>query len=212
MSAPGDALADRLALWDWRRRVFALYAAVRAAAPEAGWALWRAERDALWRDHAQTPLEPARRAAFRGLDYFPYDPALRVAVDLTPAAAPGTEPTPFDLEVGRDGVVRLAPFARTAGLAAAFGAELTLYWIEGYGGGVFLPFRDATAGRGTYAGGRYLLDTIKGADLGHDRDGRVVLDFNFAYNPSCSYSESWVCPLAPAENALPAPVRGGERS
>ena len=204
---PAGPLADRLSLWDWRRRVFALYAAVREAEPEAGWTRWRAERDALWRDHPQTPLEPARRAAFEGLGYFPYDPDLRVAVPLVPAA----DAASFALEVGRDGTVRLAPFARTEGLSERFGAELTLYWIEGYGGGVFLPFRDATAGRETYAGGRYLLDTIKGADLGQDRDGRVVLDFNFAYNPSCSYSESWACPLAPAENALPVPVRGGER-
>ena len=206
-ATPRDALADRLALWDWRRRVFALYAAVRAAEPEAGWARWRTERDALWRDHAQTPLEPARRAAFKALDYFPYDPALRFVVSLLPVA----DATPFALEVGRDGAVRLAPFAYTRGLAETLGAELTLYWIEGYGGGVFLPFSDATSGRETYAGGRYLLDTIKGADLGEDREGRVVLDFNFAYNPSCSYSDHWVCPLAPTENALPAPVRGGER-
>lgn len=205
--AAPDALADRLALWDWRGRVFALYAALRTAEPEAGWGRWRTERDALWREHSQTPLEPARRAAFTGLDYFPYDPALRVAVHL----APVPEAAPFALAVGRDGTVQLAPFARTAGLADRFGGELTLYWIEGYGGGVFLPFRDATSGRETYAGGRYLLDTIKGADLGRDRDGRAVLDFNFAYNPSCSYSESWVCPLAPAENALPAAIRGGER-
>jgi uncharacterized protein len=209
--SPDDALSDRLTLWDWRTRVFALYAAIRETKGEAGseaaWRRWCAERDALWRDHPQTPLEPARRAAFRALDYFPYDPRLRFAVDLAPVA----DATPFTLEVGRDGAVRLKPFARTSGLSERLGAELTLYWLEGYGGGVFLPFRDGTSGRETYAGGRYLLDTIKGADLGRDGEGRVVLDFNFAYNPSCSYSEQWVCPLSPAENTLPAAVRGGER-
>ncbi len=115
------------------------------------------------------------------------------------------------MTAGRDGAVTLLPFARTRGLAPHLGNELTLYWIEGYGGGVFLPFRDATCGRETFAGGRYLLDTIKGADLGCTPDGRIILDFNFAYNPSCSYSGQWVCPLAPGENTLPLPVRGGER-
>ena len=88
--------------------------------------------------------------------------------------------------------------------------ELSLYWLDGYGGGVFLPFADATRGGETYGGGRYLLDTVKGADLG-EADGRLVLDFNFAYNPSCSYDPRWVCPLSPPENRLDTAVRAGER-
>ncbi|HEY8563886.1 MAG TPA: DUF1684 domain-containing protein [Beijerinckiaceae bacterium] len=201
-------LRDRLDLWDWRQRVFALYAAIRVAEPEEGWSLWRAERDALFRDHPQTPLPPERLAVFAGLTHFPYDPALRFTVDLVPIEAD----EPFTLDVGGDGTLRLRPFARTRGLNEALGAELTLYWLQGYGGGVFLPFRDSTAGDETYAGGRYLLDTIKGADLGRAPDGQVILDFNFAYNPSCSYSDRWVCPLSPAENNLAVPVRGGERA
>jgi uncharacterized protein len=102
------------------------------------------------------------------------------------------------------------PFATTRGLAGPLGGELTLYWISGYGGGVFLPFRDATSGTETFAGGRYLIDSIKGAELG-ERHGHLILDFNFAYNPSCSYSERWVCPLAPPANRLPAAVKAGER-
>jgi len=89
------------------------------------------------------------------------------------------------------------------------------YGIPGvlcYGGGVFLPFADATSGRETYGAGRYLLDTIKGADLGAVPDGQAVLDFNFAYNPSCAYSNRYVCPLAPRGNRLPAPVRAGEQA
>ena len=76
--------------------------------------------------------------------------------------------------------------------------------------GVFLPFADATRGSETYGGGRYLLDTVKGADLG-EADGRLVLDFNFAYNPSCSYDPQWDCPLAPPPNWLRVPVEAGER-
>ena len=106
----------------------------------------------------------------------------------------------------------MQPFARTCGLQAALGKELTLYWLLGYGGGVFLPFADATSGRETYGAGRYLLDTIKGADLGSTPDGLTVLDFNFAYNPSCVYSPRYLCPLAPPANRLPMPVRAGERA
>jgi len=88
---------------------------------------------------------------------------------------------------------------------------LDVHWIDVYGGGLFLPFADATNGRGTYGGGRYLLDTVKGADLGGDaRSGELVVDLNFAYNPSCAYDPAWACPLAPPGNTLAAPVRGGE--
>ena len=73
-----------------------------------------------------------------------------------------------------------------------------------------MPFADATSGDETYGAGRYVLDTIKGADLGVDGD-RLVLDFNFAYNPSCSYDPRWVCPLAPPANRLAVAVRAGER-
>ena len=88
--------------------------------------------------------------------------------------------------------------------------SLEVAWLAAYGGGVFLCFRDATSGRASYGGGRYLLDTVKGADLGDD-GGRLVLDFNFAYNPSCSYDPSWVCPLAPPANRLAVAVEAGEK-
>jgi uncharacterized protein len=94
-------------------------------------------------------------------------------------------------------------------LAGAPGA-LELYWLEGYGGGLFVPFADATSATETYGAGRYVLDTVKGADLGTE-DGRLVLDFNLAYNPSCSYDPRWSCPLAPRGNRLEIAVRAGER-
>jgi uncharacterized protein (DUF1684 family) len=207
-AAPATShVVSMVALWDWRRRVAELYARVRASEPRAGWEFWRAARDDLFRNHPQSPLEPSQRAGFPGLSYFDYDASLRVAASLAPVASRD----PVRVDLGRDGVIALSAFARTEGLAQKFGRELTLYWIEGYGGGVFLPFKDATCSAQTYGGGRYLLDTIKGADLGCTSDGRAILDFNFAYQPSCSYSEQWVCPLAPADNVLPAAIRGGER-
>ena len=199
-------------LWDWRRQVGGLYAAARdSGAGEAGWLAWRAARDHLFRYHDQSPLDRDQQAGFGALPFFPYDPALRFAVGLDPITTAA-----FAMPAGDDGDVRLQPFAQTKGLAGLLGRELTLFWIEGYGGGVFLPFADATTANAisagaTYGGGRYLLDTIKGADLGSEPDGRLVLDFNYAYNPSCSYSDRYVCPLSPAVNRVPSPVRAGER-
>jgi uncharacterized protein (DUF1684 family) len=195
------------ALWDWRRRIGSLYAAIRDEPdPIVGWEIWRKERDELFRSHSQSALDPAERANFHALPYFPYDGAKRFSVSLQPISQPA-----FTVDVGDDGAIHLQAFAQTIGLLGELGRELTLFWVGGYGGGVFLPFTDATCGSGSYGGGRYLLDTIKGADLGTARDGQTILDFNFAYNPSCSYSPRYVCPLSPAENRLPVAVRAGER-
>lgn len=198
-----SAEATTASLWDWRRRVADMWHDIRAAeTPEAGWRLWRDTRAALFANHPQTPLDPGASLP----EYFPYDPALRFAVQLAP---PATD-QPMFMPAGNDGEVKLLPFAETDGLRDKLGGELTLYWVTGYGGGVFLPFLDATSGKETYGGGRYLLDTIKSADHGATPDGRTILDFNFAYNPSCAYSLRWVCPLAPRDRRLPVAVRGGE--
>jgi uncharacterized protein len=185
-------VSSELALLDWKRRIFELYAEVRAAEPVAGWARWKAVRAELFRRHPQSPSP-----GYADLAYFEYDPALRFLAEV--------EPLSEELEVEIDGF----PFRRFAVARFELGA-LELYWLEGYGGGVFLPFADATGPAETYGAGRYLLDTVKGADLGME-DGRLVLDFNFAYQPSCSYSDAWACPLSPPANRLPVPVRAGER-
>ena len=194
-------------LWDWRRRIAGLYADVRAQQdPHRAWTHWRTVRDAMFRDHPQSPIQPGH--GFEGLDVFPYDPALVFHVKHSPII----DAPPETFLAGADGMVSMQPFARSKGLQAKLGGELTFYWLLGYGGGVFLPFADATSGRDTYGAGRYLLDTIKGADLGSTPDGLTVLDFNFAYNPSCAYSPRYICPLAPETNRLPMPVRAGERA
>lgn len=192
-------------LWDWRCQVADLYASVRANPdPQRAWAHWREVRESLYRSHPQTPIEPG--TPFNGLPFFPYDPALRFTVALVPIADGDVQRFP----AGADGDLSMRPFARSHGLQDALSGELTFYWLLGYCGGTFLPFADATSGRETYGAGRYLLDTIKSADLGTAPDGRIVLDFNFAYNPSCAYSPRYVCPLAPLSNRLPAAVRAGE--
>ncbi len=193
-----------LELDDYRRRVVALYLA-EPTQGEAGAVAFRRGRDALFRDHPQSALDARQRARFSGLPWFPYDPAARVIAELRP---PETgEELAIDTG-GEDGTVR---YRRVGRLATPFGG-LTLFWTLGYGGGLFLPLRDATSGRETYGAGRYLTDTVKGTfGRGLSADGdRLVLDFNYAYNPSCAYNAHWACPLAPPENHLRVPVRAGE--
>lgn len=188
----------RMRLLSWRREVFAMYAEVRAQPdPLAGWQQWRRHRDALFAGHPETPLDDP--AGFTQLPYAPYDPALRFTAEVTPA-----EPARLHVATG-DGGMELQRIGR---VNLPVGA-LDVWWIAGYGGGLFVPFADASNGDTTYGGGRYLLDTIKGADLGGDGAG-LVLDFNFAYHPSCRYSPRWTCPLAPAGNRLPVRVDAGE--
>jgi uncharacterized protein (DUF1684 family) len=199
------AAADAMALLDWKRRVFALYARVRAMDPEPGWELWRETRDELFRSHPQSPLPANLRASSASLDYWPYDPQARVLAELEDVEAP-----PQPIETSGTEPILFRPFARASFGLRGEQLSLEVSWLAGYGGGAFLCFRDATSGRESYGGGRYLLDTVKGADLG-EQGGRLVLDFNFAYNPSCSYDPAWVCPLAPPANRLSVAVEAGER-
>ena len=187
---------------DWRRHIFALYAAVRATPSKAGWQHWRDRRAALFTSH------PASLTAGNAAPIlFDYDSSCCLNAKLQPFAA--ALPA-IAMDTGNDGTTWIKPLGKTDGLAPRLNQELTAYWITGYGGGLFLPFRDPAAD--VYSGGRYLRDTIKGADLGCLPDGRMKLDFNFAFNPSCAYSAVWVCPLPPSENWLTKPVNAGEKS
>jgi len=192
---------------DWRRRTFALYAGVRASTDlHAAHDLWRRTRDEMFGRHPASPLLEADRFDFTGLRVRPYDPEWRFEVELSHAS-----PKRIEIETAMDGVV---PFERI-GVAEVPGVgDLDVWRLASYGGGLFVPVRDALASRtgGTYGGGRYLLDTVKGADLGQGaRPGSLVLDFNFAYNPSCAYDPAWSCPLAPPGNTVDVEIPVGER-
>ncbi len=117
---------------------------------------------------------------------------------------------------GEDGSVRYRRVGRLVFTIAGRECRLTVLSLVQYAGGLFVPFHDLTSGAGTYGGGRYLFDTAKGTDglvLEVDRGStEVVIDFNYAYNPSCAYSPRWACPLAPPENHLPVEIRAGELS
>lgn len=195
----------QLQLLDWKRQVFDLYRRIRESAdPEEAWRDWRQTRDRMFEQHPQSPLPQDERQGFEGLPAYDYDPAARVTASVQPA-----EPESFAIATSGDQAMRFERFGRVEFELHATAVALDLFWLETYGGGIFLPFRDATSGKETYGAGRYLLDTVKGADLGNDGND-LVLDFNFAYNPSCAYDPRWVCPLAPPSNRLSIEVRAGE--
>ena len=227
---------DTLALADWRRQIGALYADVRRLAETdvpGALAHWRATRERLYREHPQSPVPVARRAGFRAA-HFEHDPGLRfeVRVDALAAAdeiaagyglgagpidfggGAGSAPAaagPVQLPVSGGGSMAFRRFGTVTVPFPGGPRRLEVYWMEGYAGGLFLPFRDATNDAETYGAGRYLLDAAKSADLGGDAAGGLVLDFNFAYQPSCAFDPKWACPLAPPANRLDLPIRAGER-
>ena len=201
--------SDHLALADWRRRVAEQYAALRAdqRAPAMRAVSFRAARDRLFVEHPSSPVPEAQRRDFRGVAYFRYAPELALSARLEP------DPDAPPLHVPRSGTGEQIPFNRIGWVSFTVDGtpcRLGVFWLDEYAGGIFIPFRDATGGRQTYGGGRYLWDSAKGADLGSFGD-ELVLDFNFAYHPSCVYDPIWSCPLAPQENWLQVPINAGER-
>ncbi len=197
-----------LELLDYRRTVFEMYRQIRqhgTHAPES-FIHFRQTRDSLFGKHSQSALTDEQRQRFQGLRYYDYDPAYRVRAALEPVENPAS----YQIDAGADGAVTIEEIGRVSFSLPTGTGSLGVFWIAGYGGGVFIPFRDATNGDTTYGGGRYLLDTIKGADLGAEND-EMILDFNYAYHPSCYYNARWTCPLAPVQNRLHFSVFAGEK-
>jgi uncharacterized protein (DUF1684 family) len=198
-------LSDALDLLDWKRRIFRLYEAVRAASePAAAWEHWREVRERLYRTHPQSPLVPRDRPAYRS-SYFVYDPAFRVVAELANGAA-----TPSLIPRSTGGTFAFSRIGVARFVLCGSEHEIEVHWNEGYGGGILVAVADETSGKETYGGGRYVLDTVKGADLGNE-GGRLMLDFNFAFSPSCAFDQRWACPLAPPANRLPIRLEAGER-
>jgi len=189
-----------LTLLSWRRSVFTVYAEVRAERdPERAWERWRTGRDVLFAKHPDSPLLPGDRDEFTGLPFAPYDPALRWELPVEE-----TTPERRHVPTMTDGIV---PFERVGLVRLPGLGTLDVWWLDSYGGGIFVPVADPNPK--TYGGGRHLIDTVKGADLGGS-GGKLVIDLNFAYSPSCVYDPAWTCPLAPPSNMLEVPVNAGE--
>lgn len=221
---------DYLELADWRRAVADLYSEVRSLAMRDARAAhdhWCEKRALLYCRHPQSPIPVERRSGFRAT-CFPYTPDLRFEVAVVPITAESqmadagvvTREAPAGNTAATDAAIPTStgedmPMQRLGTVHVPFSAgtrRLTVYWMSGYAGGLYLPFRDATNGVETYAAGRYLLDAAKSADLGGDVERRtLILDFNFAYHPSCAFDARWACPLTPVENRLDIAIRAGER-
>jgi uncharacterized protein len=166
---------------------------------EQALAQFRAEKDAFFQNNPHAPLTPEQRQAFRGLSYYPWNPALRLERIL-------------DRDVGREVVVmdtstgdpqEYMPAGKIHFKVNGVQSELTIYTAPN--GSLFLPMRDATSGNDTYGAGRYLEPEMLDG-------GRVLVDFNYLYNPYCAYNENWSCPLPPRENWLSVPIEAGEKS
>ncbi|MDQ2904294.1 MAG: DUF1684 domain-containing protein [Ktedonobacteraceae bacterium] len=208
-------MSDYIDLYDYRRRVAELYrernrAVLNGDDPATILRRFRVGRDDLFGSHPQSALDEEQRRTFTGLHYFPYDPALCVSAELDSSG----EVTRQQVTMNASEQMMMSTVGRLHFVVEGQAVSLALYWLEIYGGGLFLPFRDLTCPQQSYGGGRYLFDTIKGSDFlmapGTSDGSHIMLDFNYAYNPSCAYNSRWVCPLALVENRLHVSIRAGE--
>lgn len=166
----------------------------------------REQLDDFMQFHPQSPLEDEQREGFHGLNYYDENETLVLTVAIQPL--PESEPlVPMETSTGDTRYYRRwATFSFTVDGQPA---TLTVY-SDPSGEELFLPFRDATNGNETYGAGRYLDNHRPGLALAGD--GRLDVDFNFAYNPYCAYSPYYNCPLPPRENWLKVAIRAGEKA
>lgn len=156
----------------------------------------RRQKDDFFRSPA-SPLPPEQRATFVGLRYFPGNPALRFLLVL--AAAEGAPWETLDTSTGAK-----RRYERAGRIRFSVGNQKVTLTVFSDENGYFLPFRDRTSGKETYGAGRYLEPEME--------DGKLLIDFNLAYNPYCAYSERYSCPLPPRVNWLGVSVEAGEKN
>ena len=165
---------------------------------------FRAAKDEMLRSSPESPLTPEAKASFRGLPYFPIDPAFHVPAVLKEDRSGA--PVIIELQTSTDELRRMKRVG-TLGFTLAGTAYSLTAFADAETSAVtrlFVPFGDATSGTETYQGGRYL-------DLDRTPTGLYDLDFNRAYHPYCVYTPSYVCPVPPRENRLTVAIRSGER-
>jgi uncharacterized protein (DUF1684 family) len=160
---------------------------------------FRARKDEFFKHSPNTPLTPEQRRSFTGLVYFPENPVLRIVTKLERYADPKLVP----MTTSTGDVAEFLRVGRIHFTVDDQQQELQVYQ-DPAGGDLFLPFTDVTTGVETYGAGRY----VELEELAHDR---LVLDFNYAYNPYCAYNEYWRCPIPPRENRLSARIEAGEK-
>lgn len=201
-------------LYDYRQRTFLLYRKRNTLLqqdtnPSAVIKEFRAEKDELFLHHPQSALDEIQKSKFKGLSYFDYNPKFVIEAEIN-------EVPPRAVTVPKNAyeTMTMTSVARVTFAIDSIPVTLSIYWLELYGGGLFLPFHDPTSPDISYGAGRYLFDTIKGSNfLESMKDGKrtIILDFNYAYNPSCAYNIAWVCPLPPVENRIEPRIEAGEK-
>ena len=141
---------------------------------------FRAEKDDFFGRHPQSPLTREQKREFKGLAYFPENPALRLEVPVEQFHPKDT----IEMQTSTGDVQTYQRYGRFKFNVDGQEAALTIYSGEN---GYFLPFADALGGAETYGAGRYLEPEPLGG-------GRFLVDFNLAYNPYCAYNPNWSCP------------------
>jgi uncharacterized protein len=197
-----------LDLLDYRRRTFEMYRQIRKLGTSStqAFTVFKKTRDDLFANHSQSALDDEQKKSFQGLGYYDYNPAYRVLAQLIPDEIQQE----YTIDTGDDDTVTTRQIGTIEFKLPNGSGSLAVFWIRAYGGGIFIPFRDKTNQKTSYGGGRYLYDTIKGADLGTEGED-LLLDFNYAYHPSCYYNPRWTCPLAPMQNRLSFAIEAGEQ-
>jgi uncharacterized protein (DUF1684 family) len=162
---------------------------------------FRHNKDHYFAEDDHSPLTPEQRARFTGLVYFDEAPELAYTLELDDSGEGVGEAI---LLGTTDGTVK--PFVRAGTVRFDVGGQAAAFTVfkEPDRGRYYLPFRDGTAGTDTYPVGRYLDPQVR-------PDGRLVVDFNYAYNPYCAYGDGWSCPIPPRENITPVRIEAGEK-
>jgi uncharacterized protein (DUF1684 family) len=162
----------------------------------------RAEKDATFKNAADSPIPASRRGELLPLSYFPIDPDYSVAAILEVSGERLSVEMPTSTgqlrRMERIGALEFTLKGQPMKLAAFVEAGSTRL------DRLFVPFSDLTSATETYPAGRYL-------DLDRTGTGIYVIDFNRAYHPYCYYNPAYDCPYPPSENRLPLPIRAGER-
>ena len=158
---------------------------------------FRQQKNEFFRTSPQSPLADEQKQDFEGLRYFPENNGLRYELEIDEFE----DQNEVQIQTNTGEVQTYSRFGEVKFEVDGEEASLTIYENEN---GFFLPFADALAGDETYGAGRYL-------DPHELPGGKLLLDFNMAYNPYCAYNANWSCPLTPPENRIGVPIRAGEK-
>jgi uncharacterized protein len=163
---------------------------------------YRHRRDHFFAEHPHSPLKESQRAGFSGLEYFPERTDLALNLPLDESGPDVGEPVDLPTTDGKE-----KSFSRAGRVRFEVdGVPVELSVLRDTDrGSLFIPFQDASAGQETYELGRYLEPQGR-------PDGTLEVDFNYAYNPFCAYSEGWSCPIPPEENRLQVAIAAGEKA